>query len=329
MNEALTAAFANIKVLLDRGDAQVALGKARAAVAFYTEALRQANVHERWPAGYAERLALARDTNANFAAAYADFLQQKLASIGFDAQRSSRRFAESLDIVLGHKQPYLQQPRFYLFPGLPQIQFYERELFPWMDALEQATDLIREEFTGLLESPEVFAPYVQGEPDRPVERKTSLLNNPEWSACYLWKNGQPVMPIARRCPQTLNALKGAPLAYMPDRSPSILYSVLKPGAHIPPHNGLINTRLICHLPLIVPGECLFRVGNDVRAWETGKCWAFDDTIEHEAWNNSDRTRVVLLFDIWRPELTEEERELVSGLFKAIDGFEGAKPQWEI
>jgi hypothetical protein len=329
MNDPATAAFANIRSLLDRGDAQSRQGKARAAVAFYTEALRQAGLHERWPEGYAERLAVARDTCAHYAGRYADFLQQQLEGIGFDRARSSRRFAESLDIVLGRKQPYVQQPRFYLFPGLPQIQFYERELFPWMDKLEQATDLIREEFTGLLENPELFAPYVQGEPDRPVERKSTLLNNPEWSACYLWKNGQPVLPVAKRCPQTLNALISAPIAYMPDRSPSILFSVLKPGARIPAHTGLINTRLICHLPLIVPEGCGFRVGNDVREWQVGKCWAFDDTIEHEAWNTSDRTRAILLFDIWRPELSEQERELVSGLFKAIDGFEGEKPQWEI
>jgi hypothetical protein len=329
MDNPEAAAFANIKSLLDRGDAQAAKGKARAVVAFYTEALRQAGQHESWPPGFAERLAVARDTCAHFATAYADFLQEQLAAIGFDPQRSSPRFAESLDIVLGRKQPYVQQPRFYLFPGLPQIQFYERALFPWMDKLEQATDLIRAEFAGLLESPELFAPYVQGEPDRPVERKSTLLNNPDWSACYLWKNGQPVLPVAKRCPQTLNALIGAPMAYMPERSPSILFSVLKPGAHITAHTGLINTRLICHLPIIVPEGCSFRVGNDVRAWQTGRCWAFDDTIEHEAWNNSDSTRVILLFDIWRPELSEEERELVSGLFTAIDRFEGAKPQWEI
>jgi hypothetical protein len=329
MNDALTAAIAHINSLLDRGDAMAAQGKARATVAFYTEALRQAAQLENWPAGVAERLAAARDTCNHFGKRYADFLQEKLAAIGFDRGRSSRRFAESLDIVLGRAQPYVQQPRFYLFPGLPQIQFYERALFSWMNKLEQATDLIREEFAGLLETPELFAPYVQGEANRPIERKSNLYNNPEWSACYIWKNGQPVLPIAKRCPQTLNALIGAPMAYMPDRSPSILFSVLKPGARIPPHNGLINTRLICHLPLIVPGGCGFRVGNDVREWQVGKCWAFDDTIEHEAWNNSDRTRVILLFDIWRPELSEEERELVGGLFKAIDGFEGEKPQWEI
>ena len=109
-----------------------------------------------------------------------------------------------------------------------------------------------------------------------------------------------------------------------------IFSLLRPGAHIPPHHGLVNTRLICHLPLIVPEKCTFRVGNDVRDWRRGKAWLFDDTIEHEAWNRSAETRVILLFDVWRPELSQEERALVVSLFEAIDAYGGGKkPEWEI
>ena len=115
---------------------------------------------------------------------------------------------------------------------------------------------------------------------------------------------------------------------MPNRSPVVLFSLLKPGTHIPPHNGLVNTRLICHLPLVVPAGCRFRVGNETREWVEGQAWAFDDSIDHEAWNDSDRTRVILLFDVWRPELTAIERELVTELFAAIDAYTGTKPDWE-
>jgi aspartyl/asparaginyl beta-hydroxylase (cupin superfamily) len=114
----------------------------------------------------------------------------------------------------------------------------------------------------------------------------------------------------------LNALACVPLAGTANRSPSILFSLLRPGARIPPHCGLINTRLICHLPLIVPAACGFRVGNDTRVPVEGKLWAFDDTIEHEA-ECSDRTRVILLFDIWRPKLTEDERGLVNAMFETM------------
>jgi aspartyl/asparaginyl beta-hydroxylase (cupin superfamily) len=90
--------------------------------------------------------------------------------------------------------------------------------------------------------------------------------------------------------------------------------MLKAGAHIGAHTGMYNTRLICHLPLIVPPGCSFRVGNQVREWEAGKLLIFDDTIEHEAWNDSGEDRVMLIFDIWHPELTEQEKRELTFLF---------------
>jgi aspartyl/asparaginyl beta-hydroxylase (cupin superfamily) len=234
-----------------------------------------------------------------------------------------------VDLILGQKRIYLQQPKYYYFPGLPQLQFYERSLFPWFDDVEAALPDIRAELDAILDEPGAFAPYVQGHANRPKKEELGMLNNPAWSAYYLWKNGEPVAENAARFPKTLHALRNVPLAHVPNRSPSILFSLLRPGAHIPPHNGLVNTRLICHLPVIVPGKCRFRVGNETRDWVQGKGWAFDDSIEHEAWNGSDRTRVILLFDVWRPELTEEERRLVVSLFEAIDAHAGRKPDWEI
>jgi aspartyl/asparaginyl beta-hydroxylase (cupin superfamily) len=124
------------------------------------------------------------------------------------------------------------------------------------------------------------------------------------------------------------ALARAPLPHVRGRDPMVLFSVLKPGAHIPPHSGFLNSRLICHLPLIVPQGCRLRVGNDLREWEKGKAWVFDDSIEHEAWNPSRETRVILLFDIWRPELTDEERGLVAALLEAMDSFgSGPRIDW--
>jgi aspartyl/asparaginyl beta-hydroxylase (cupin superfamily) len=79
----------------------------------------------------------------------------------------------------------------------------------------------------------------------------------------------------------------------------------------------------------VPGNCQFRVGNDVRYWEEGKAWVFDDTMQHEARNASDKLRVILIFDIWRPELSREERELVAALFEAIDSYGGQAVEWQM
>ena len=328
LDRLLAADPRNILALIQRADCFAAVGDARSASSFYLMAIRSAPPGS-VPREIAQELARARQTCDRYAADYKDYLLSQLAANGFDPGKSSPRFAQSVDIVLGKKQIFLQQPKYYYFPGLPQIQFYERSAFRWLDDVEAATRDIRAELEEILREPDAFAPYVQGHSNRPYKAQMGMLDNPAWSAFYLWKNSEAVAENAARCPKTLYALRNAPLAHVPNRSPSILFSLLRPGAHIPPHNGLVNTRLVCHLPVIVPGQCRFRVGNDTREWVEGKAWAFDDTIEHEAWNGSDKTRVILLFDVWRPELTEDERSLVVSLFEAIDSHSGRKPDWEI
>jgi len=324
----LAAEPRNLLALIQRADFFAAAGDARSASAFYRMALRSAP-QSGVPHETAKELARARQASDRYAADYRSYLLRSLADRGFDERRSSPRFAQSVEIVLGRKQIFLQQPKYYYFPGLPQIQFYERDQFAWLDDVETATDDVRAELMGVLGDPGAFAPYVTGHANRPHKEQMGMLNNPAWSAFYLWKNGEVVPENAARCPKTMHALRNVPLARVRNRSPSVLFSLLRPGTHIPPHNGLVNTRLICHLPIIVPPGCRFRVGNEEREWVTGKAWAFDDTIEHEAWNDSPETRVILLFDVWRPELSDDERKLVIALFEAIDAHSGKKPEWEI
>ena len=95
-----------------------------------------------------------------------------------------------------------------------------------------------------------------------------------------------------------------------------MFSLLAPHTAIPPHVGVNNTRLVCHLPLIVPEGCWFRVGAETRHWERGKAFVFDDTIEHEALNPSDQLRVVFIFDLWAPALSVSEREAVAAVISA-------------
>jgi len=318
----------NIPALMRRADLYAAAGDARSASSFYLTAIRSAPATG-VPPELASELARAKQACDRYAIDYRDFLLRNLAAKGFDPKRSSPRFADSVDMILGQKRIYLQQPKYYYFPGLPQVQFHERSLCPWFDDIEAATAEIRGELEAVLHEPDAFAPYVQGHANRPRNEQQGMMNNPAWSAYYLWKNGEAVAGNVERFPKTTQALRNAPLAHVPNRSPSILFSLLRAGAHIPPHNGLVNTRFICHLPVINPGKCRFRVGNDTRDWVEGKGWAFDDSIEHEAWNGSDKTRVILLFDVWRPELTDEERRLIVSLFEAIDAHSGKKPDWEI
>ena len=79
-------------------------------------------------------------------------------------------------------------------------------------------------------------------------------------------------------------------------------------------NGLV------HLPLILPGPARFRVGNTTRDWKMGQAWVFDDTIEHEAWNDADELRVILIFDIWNPWLSDAEKTLITAMMQAQRSF---------
>jgi aspartyl/asparaginyl beta-hydroxylase (cupin superfamily) len=137
--------------------------------------------------------------------------------------------------------------------------------------------------------------------------------------------GARVEENASRCPRTMQALSHAPQPDQPGRTPAAMFSLLKPRTTIPAHTGVTNSRLVTHLPLIVPEGCRFRVGNDVRQWVPGKAWVFDDTIEHEAINDSDKLRVVLIFDIWHPHLSQAERSLITAMTAGLNAFLGSVP----
>jgi len=318
VDRALALEPRNLRALVMKADQLAATGDARAASSFYRAAVNCAPPANELPADLRSEIGRAEALCERYAAQFEAFLRERLAARGLRAGRS--RFADSLDILTGRKQIYFQAPRQYFLPELPQIQFYDRQQFPWLDRLEAATADIRAELIEILKEDSAFTPYIEANPRLPQTENLELLNDSAWSAFYLWKHGERVAQNAARCPKTMSALDDVPFARVPNRSPSVLFSLLRPGARIPPHTGEVNTRLICHLPLIVPDNCRFRVGNDTRVLAEGKAWVFDDTIEHEAWNGSERTRVILLFEIWRPELTMEERALVSAMFEAIDAY---------
>lgn len=319
----------NPRLLILKADDYAEDGNDRAAAAHYNIVLRMIPDGAQLPPDLERAVARARLKCSQYTQEYAEKLSRRMAEKGVPLDDASDRFSRSFDMLTGKRQAYYQEPKVYNFPELPQIQFYDRDLFPWMDRVEAATDDIRGELIDVLKDEAAFTPYIEGRQDRPQIDVHNLLNNPGWSAFYLWKNGDPVEANLARCPKTMAALADAPIPHIRHRSPSILFSLMKPGMHIPPHNGLVNTRLICHLPIILPDGCEFRVGNETRRWELGKAWAFDDTINHEAWNRSNETRVILLWEIWRPELTLREREQVTALFEALEDEDGKRPDWDI
>ncbi len=307
----------SVRGLIMRGDGRAREGHDEAASGFYRAALIAAAGAEQ-PPQMIDELRRVEATLARFKTAYAGRLEESLTADGMGAASRSSRFQQSLDILAGRAQVYFQEPTGYFFPGLPQIQFYEREAFDWAAAIEAETDAIRAEIqTYIAERGAGFRPYILSSADKPRVDDNPLLDNADWSALFLSENGVVDEAVAARCPRTWAAVQAEPLPRVEGMGPTAMFSLLRPGARINPHTGVFNTRLTCHLPLIVPPYCGFRVGNETREWEAGRLLVFDDTIEHEAWNQSDQDRIVLIFDIWRPELTARERAEVSALLSFI------------
>jgi aspartyl/asparaginyl beta-hydroxylase (cupin superfamily) len=232
---------------------------------------------------------------------------------------AARRFSACLDHSLGRRAIYQNHCAGIHFPFLPADEFFERTHFPWLQELESRTPAIRREAQALLElGSEAIRPYVRQDAGTPQNKWSALDNSLDWSACFLWEYGQRSDAVCALCPETAAALELVPQNRIPGKAPTAFFSILKAGAHIPPHTGVTNTRAIIHLPLVVPEGCWFRVGGETRQWREGEAFGFDDTIEHEAWNKSGEPRIVLIFDVWNPHLTDDERRLLAALFRVVD-----------
>jgi aspartate beta-hydroxylase len=312
--------------LLAKGDALAEEGDRRGANAYYTAGIKIAAKHPSLPPEWQAELRRVESQSRQYAREYEAHLVSALAGAGFDAS-SGGRFAHAIELLLGKREVFLQQPKFFYFPELPQIQFFDRQEFAWVSALESELDVIRAEARAVLDAGTGFVPYVQREANRPAFNERGLLDSPDWGAFFLIKNGETVAANAALCPRTFAAISRIPLCRIDKRTPSVLFSLLRPGARIPPHHGFMNARLIGHLPLIVPPNCALRVGNETRSWREGEVMLFDDSIEHEAWNPSGEPRIVLIFDVWRPELSPRERELIATMLEAVDGFDGPIRPW--
>lgn len=308
----------DIQAMIIKADALSAKGDERKAAAFYLAAVKSAPPQP--SAALALEIERAKRACSTAAVHYEEFLRSKVDALGISDGAAHSRQAQTLDILFGRKQIYYQQPEKFYFPELPQIQFYDPSHFDWADGLIAQTGAIRAELDIILSGADGFEPYVPASSQAPHLHSHILMGNSDWGAFHIKKDGVTIEENAARCPVTLKALEAAPQPDVPGKSPIALFSRLKPGAQIPPHTGLMNTRIICHLPLIVPEGCALRVGNQERRWKVGEMLIFDDSIEHEAYNQSAEDRIILLFDIWRPELSEEERAFVSTLFAEIEDY---------
>lgn len=306
-------------------------GKTRPAATMYGAALSNAPPDQHLDPPTLQAVQRAREIYGKHNRELGAFIRERIADVQCQCSTAQRRRIDSfIETTLRTRKRYQQEPLEYYYPGLPAIEFYERAEFPWLAEFEAATADIQKELVAILRADQAgFAPYIHYEDHMPLDQWRELNHSPRWSAFHFYDKAIPIEDRWLRAPATTQAVSRLPQARVALRSPSAMFSVLQPGTRIPPHTGIANFRLVVHLPLILPVGCGFRVGGETREWRMGEAWVFDDTIEHEAWNDSAEARVILICDIWSPRLSEEERIAIASVIAATDAFNGTAPTAQI
>lgn len=305
-------------------------GEGQLALPEYFRALCNAQQQGRWlsdastpvhlQARVKRAMALA-DTGRH--ALFGQVLEPHIAAFGREAMQ---RVSEALSLYLGTTPAPAGDPRqrskFFHVPSLPATPYFERGLFPWYPVLEDTSDAIGKELREVLGKDEVLTPFLGVEDADATEGY--LGGDPgtrAWDAYFLYRHGRTFGTHLAQCPATAAALSRVPLTVVRDHAPEVLFSVLAPQTHIKPHHGVTNTRVVTHLPLIIPeGDCRLVVGGIAHAWQQGRCTTFDDTFLHEAWNRTDQRRVVMILDTWNPYLAPEECAALKSLIEQIGDF---------
>lgn len=174
--------------------------------------------------------------------------------------------------------------------GDPHI--YEADRFPWVAEIEKEWPRIRAELDQVMKFRDQIPSFHEI-----LKEAGTITNDANWKTFFLAGIGMDCAENARRCPETMRLLGRIP------GMKTAFFSILSPHKHIPAHRGAYNGVLRYHLALQVPepGEkCRIRIGNDYRHWTEGKTLLFDDTYNHEVWNDTDGYRVVLFVDFARP-----------------------------
>ena len=329
--EALRKALAidnrNFPALLMQASLLDKLGRTKEAATAYGIALVQAPPDAELDAPTRRAVERAREVHASHVGELGRHVRDHLGAARDALTGAQQKRLESfIDTTLRTRKRYRQEPMEYWYPGLPDIEFYERDEFPWLAEFEAATPGVQRELARILVEDEAgFSPYIHYDDHQPLDQWRELNKSPRWSAFHFYDKGREIAGRCARAPETMAAIRRLPQAVVDLRSPTAMFSVLEPKTRIPPHTGIANFRLVVHLPLVLPAHCGFRVGGETREWRMGEAWVFDDTIEHEAWNDSGETRIILICDVWSPRLSPEEREAIRAVIAATDAFRGTVP----
>jgi len=254
-------------------------------------------------------------------AAHQAGLERRLAAAleasGADLTPTERlRTARLASNVTRRTRTYHSEATHFHYPGLREIEFHDPRQFAWLPAFEAASERIASEMQAAAAATDAeLVPYIQYAEDKPLAQWKDLNFNRDWTAIHLIDRGN-VTGNARLCPQTMALLETVPQPWIDGCGANAMFSLLAPRTAIPPHVGVANFRLLCHVPLVLPGNCWFRSGATRCEWEYGKAFVFDDSIEHEAANDSDALRVVMIFDLWHPDLSPAEQQAIRAMVGA-------------
>ena len=304
-------------------------GEPREALAHFTRALKDAQLSGHWldaastPAALQPLVEHAVEVVRRGRREYLGQLLEPL--IARYGRTALGRVQAAIRIYLGEQQADYpdprQRPTFFYIPGLPASAYFDRRLFAWLPDYEALYAPVRAELEPLLgTSATRERVFHTGELEAANLRGAAVA--PSWDGYYFYRYGERREENCTACPVTARALDALPLIRIRQHGPEVLFSVFTAGTHLLPHRGVTNARAVSHLPLIVPGDCALCVGGEVHAWREGRVVVFDDTYEHEAWNRSERVRVVLIADIWNPHLTEAERAAVTDCIAALGDLRG-------
>ncbi|XP_023182254.1 aspartyl/asparaginyl beta-hydroxylase-like isoform X11 [Xiphophorus maculatus] len=144
-----------------------------------------------------------------------------------------------------------------------------------------------------------------------LPEEENLREKGEWGQYTLWQQGKRVGNACQGVPKTCALMERFPEATGCKRG-QIKFSVMQPGTHVWPHTGPTNCRLRMHLGLVIPAPgCRIRCTDQTREWEEGKVLIFDDSFEHEVWQEADSYRLIFIVDVWHPELSQYQRQTLS------------------
>lgn len=221
------------------------------------------------------------------------------------------RVEQSILILKGADKPVDADPRqvatMLYFPGIAAKPWHDPNDFKWVPAMEASFAKIKSELLGLLENDAVFNPY-----QHPYTKEIGWKG---WNTYSLYRINKWDEEHCKLCPETVKAINNAPHGLR-----ECMFTKLQPHSHISPHSGGSNAVLTCHLGLIIPNGCEIRVDTETRGWTEGKCLIFDDSYMHEVWHRGEETRMVLLWDIWHPDLTEIEKKVLEHIFPTLDKY---------